>query len=891
MGQLSLSINGKIVNCPAGSSILKAAVTHGIEIPRLCDHPDLKPFGACRLCLVEDEKSGRLMAACVTPATQDMVIQTATERVTKHRRNIIRLMMAEHPESCIVCSKGNRCQLRGVAAQLGVGEPNLYPMPNYKPFEEANPFIIRDLSKCILCGKCIRADHELVVVGAIDYNHRGFGSRPATVHESGLEHSSCTFCGTCVSICPTGALSARNTRYVGTPERESVSICGFCSVGCSLAMGAAGDRIVDVNPANQPESVNGATLCVRGHFAHDFLNSARRLIGPRGRKTDEQGNDEQVPVAWDDALDLIARRMLEIKNESGPQSIGFLGSSKCSNEENYLFQKIARVLIGTNNVDNGGCLFGQPLMKVFDETTEGGYRKNRLADLEKAEVIMILGADPGHSVPVAGYYLKRAARQGIPLVVVDPRRTELASFAAIRLSIRPNTDLELVNGLAALLYENRAYDSAFVDRYTEGFSLFQESLSLLDIDRISRLTNLKSAAIKKTAELLRGKKIAIVIGHGIIQQKYGLQTLGAILNLSLLSGSLGSAGAGIYVLAKENNQQGAMDMGATPDLLPGRQPLDNDAARKKWEKNWKTSLSPDPGMNMISMFEAAEKGRLKALYIMGENPLRALPQPDRVKKALEKIEFVVVQDILDSETVKFADIVLPGASLSEKKGSVTNLEGRIQVSRPVVSPPGKAKPDWEILDLLAARIGHSKPYGSLEKISAEIRQLVPMYGALGSHDQVWLETTSSKALFQAGDAGGLISFCPVVSTGDDPEDREYPFTAIIGSRRYHLGSGTRTQASERIQSFESAGNSVGNLEIAPSVAARLGLKDDDTVVVSSKFGTVKREIRIETGLQSGHIFIPAGFNNNDAMNLFGLSDMAKPEAPGLKTCGVRIDKG
>ncbi len=632
METIALTIDGKKITCPAETSILEAAEQNGIKIPTLCHHPELKPYGACRMCLVEDEKTGRLMASCVTPAAPDMALQTASPRIIKHRRNIARLMIAEHPESCIVCSKGNRCRLRWVAAQLGVGETNLYPMPNYKPFEEANPFIIRDLSKCILCGKCIRADHELVAVGAIDYNLRGFRSRPATAHETGLEQSTCTFCGTCVSMCPTGALSAKNTRYVGSPEHESISICGFCSVGCNLAMGASDNRIIEVNPAQKPHSVNGATLCVRGHFAHDFLNSSGRLISPLERKNGNRENDELVPVSWDEALDLIARRLIEIKTEYGPQSIAFLGSSKCSNEENYLFQKIARVLIGTNNIDNGGYIYGQSLMKVFDEKTGGGYRKNRLADLEKAEVILVLGADPGHSVPVAGYYLKRAARQGIPLVVVDPRKTELTSLATVWLPIKPQTDLELINGLAALLHEKKAYDSSFIDQYTEGFSLFRYNLSALDMDRISRLTNLAKSTLNKTAELLKGKKIAIVIGHGVMQQKYGSHTLGAILNLSLLTGSLGCEGAGIYVLAKESNQHGAMDMGAGPGLLPGRQSIGNEAARKKWEKNWKINISPDPGLNLVQIIDAAEKGKLKALYVMGENPLRALPEPDKGEK-------------------------------------------------------------------------------------------------------------------------------------------------------------------------------------------------------------------------------------------------------------------
>jgi len=883
---IALTINGKKIICPSGTSILEAAEQNGIEIPKLCHHPDLKPFGACRMCLVEDEKTGRLMASCVTPVAPEMAVQTATERIIKHRRNIARLMIAEHPESCIVCSKGNRCQLRWVAAQLGVGETDLYRMPNYKPFEEANPFIIRDLSKCILCGKCIRADHELVAVGAIDYNLRGFGSRPATAHELGLEQSRCTFCGTCVSMCPTGALAAKNSRFVGSPEKESLSICGFCSVGCRLAVGATDEHIIEVNPAELPDSVNKATLCVRGHFAHDFLNSAQRLVSPLGRKKGEPATGELVPLAWDEALGTITKRLLEIKSENGPQSIAFLGSSKCSNEENYLFGKIARAIIGTNNIDNGGYISGQSLLKVLDEKTAGGYRLNRLADLEKAEVILVLGADPNHSVPVVSYYLKKAANKGTPLILVDPRKTELAAFASIWLAVKPQSDLELINALAALLHEQKAYDSAFVDQYTEGFSLFRYGLSSLDMDRISSVTNLDTAAIHKTANLLKHKKIAIVIGHGIFQQKNALHTVGAILNLALMTGSLGSPGAGLFVLARENNQPGAMDMGSAPDLLPGRQSLGDDTARKKWEKNWKTSISPDPGLNLVRVIEAAEKGSLKALYIMGENPLRALPESGRVKKALGKLEFLVVQDILNTETAKIADIVLPGAAISEKQGSITNLEGRIQTFQAVVSPPGKARPDWKILDLLAAKIGGGEPYGSLEKIRGEIRKLVPMYASLNGQDPGWIETTSTKALFNANGRDELISFYPVVFTEDDPDDKNYPFTAIIGSLRYQLGSGTRTRASGRIRGFDLA----GQLEISIQDSANLNAKNDDTVTVTSRSGSVTRKIRIEKSLSAGQIFVPTGFNGNDAMNLLALSDTTRPDSSGWKTARVKIEK-
>lgn len=884
--QISLSIDGKIIDCVIGTSLLKAAETNGIKIPRLCDHSELKPVGACRLCLVEDQKTGRIMASCVTPAAQDMVVLTESDRVKNHRRNIVRLMMAEHPESCLVCNKGNRCRLRQVAAELGIGETHLYAMPNVSPFEQANPFIVRDLSKCILCGKCIRADHELVVVGAIDYNHRGFKCRPATVHELPLENSSCTFCGTCVSICPTGALSPNapggDRPFVGTPEREIHSICGFCGVGCSLEMGTAGDRIVEVNPSHLPGTINKSTLCVRGHFAHDFLNAAERLTHPAIVK-----NGQPASAQWEEALELIASRILEIKKAEGPQSVAFWGSSKCTNEENYLFQKIARVFIGTNNVDNIGNFFGQSLVRRMDEQTGGKCRINRLEDLDKAEVILVLGADPTQSTPVVGYYLKRAARQGVPLVVVDPRETELVHYAALWLRIKPQTDLELINGLAGLLYASKGYDPAFIDRHTSGFNTLGASLGLLDLETICRITQLDIRALEKTVELLRGKKPAIIVGNGILQQKYGIHSSAAIMNLLLMSGGLGVAGAGIYILARENNQTGAMDMGSAPDLLPGRQPLADERVRRAWEQRWNTILPSNPGRTIASMIEAAEKGILKALYIMGENPLRSLPQPHRVKTALQQLDFLVVQDILNTETTHIADVILPGAAFSEKRGSFTNLEGRIQSFLEVVSPQGGGRADWEILDQLAVKLGKQEGYGSLEKIRTEIREFVPMYKDLQDCGQGWITETHPKAVAaDTAAVGSLISFSALKSTDEQPPDRDYPFNAILGALRFHLGSGTRSIHSQRLIRF----GLKGGIEISPEDGGVLGLQNGDTVAVVSKYGGIEREIRIEDGVGRGQIYIPLAVNGNDAMNLIGLSDLTEPESSGLKMCRVKLTK-
>ena len=896
MKDITLSINETNISCPAGTSILNAAEKEGIKIPTLCSHPDLEPFGACRLCLVEDQKSGRIMASCVTPVAADMAILTETPRIKTHRRNILRLMIAEHPESCVVCSKGNRCQLRQFAAQLGIAETNLYPMPNYKTLEEANPFIIRDLSKCILCGKCIRADHELVVVGAIDYNLRGFKSRPTVVHDLGLEQSSCTFCGTCVSMCPTGALSQKNKGYVGTPERELLSVCGFCGVGCSLAMGVADEKIMEVNPAHLQDTVNGATLCVRGHFAHDFLNTSQRLSQPMVRKNGMRGDDPMVPVAWEELLDGVATKLLEISGKYGPQSIAFLGSTKCTNEENYLFQKIARALLKTNNVDNGGYICGRSALHHLDSRTGGQWRIRPLAALEKAEAIFVLGADPGHSAPVVSYYLKRAAKKGVPMLVANSCPTELDNFSTFGFNLALNGSsgksyIELLNGLAALLVKKKGHNTSFIKQYSKGFGPYRKGLSAVDLEGIRQVTGIDISVLDAAVELMKGKQIAFVIGSGILVGRHGMQAIDALVNLALMTGSLSSSGAGIHVIAAENNLLGAWDMGTVPDALPGRRFLDEESARKHFEKAWQAEISADAGYNVVGMIEAAEKGTLKALYVLGENLLRSLPQPDRVRQALDNLEFIVVQDIIISETAKMADVLLPGAAFSEKGGSFTNLEGRIQSFDPVVPPPGDARPDWEILGRLASNLGDNKPYNSLGDIVDEIRRQVPMYKGLnhGRHS-AWVKATERQAGKNTVGNKYRMSFSPLGSPANqedaEPPDQTYPLTAVLGFRRYHLGSGTRTGCSDRISEF----GLKGEIEISVDDAAKLDLTAGDTVRVVSLHGGLKREIKLNSRLQAGQIFIPVAFDNNAAMNLIEMTRLDIPNSPGWKTCRVKLEK-
>jgi formate dehydrogenase alpha subunit len=646
-------------------------------------------------------------------------------------------------------------------------------------------------------------------------------------------------------------------------------------------MGSVDGQVVETNPSHEDETVNRSTLCVRGHFAHDFLNAKERLTRPLVRK-----DGELIPSTWEETFDIINERLLTIKKTHGPQSLGFYGSSKCTNEENYLFQRIARSILETNNVDNGGNVTGISTMKVLAQRMGGLISPAPLSDLEHAEVIFVIGADPTQSLPVVGYYLKRASRyNGVPMIVVDPRKTGLVSFSSIWLSINPQSDSDLVHALAAILCRREAYDTQYIERFTQGFDLYREGLMDFDLERASQSTGLGSELMEKAADQLAGKRIAFVVGQGVLLQRNGVHTMHALLNLALMTGSQGDQGTGFHILAAENNGIGALDMGVVPDSLPGRGYVTDETSREYWERIWGVRLSPDPGLSIVRMVEEAEKGNLKALYIMGENPLRGLPETERVRKSFQNLEFLVVQDILSTETSALADVVLPGAAFSEKAGSFTNLEGRIQSFEPVVSPPGGARTDLEILIQLAKKMGQTEQDFSLLKVRREIRRVIPAYSELRDDSgQSWV--TERSDLGHADGEDHPVEFTPVSYANDRVRDEMYPMEAILTSERLHLGSGTRTGLSERITGFLKD----GDVEISFKDAARMDLVNGDQVRVSSEYGAITRRVKVQKDLPFGLVYIPVAFHGNEARQLIGLTQLGKEDSPGWMQASVKVEK-
>lgn len=782
METITFTINGIRLTVPAGTTILNAADNYGIYIPRLCHHPSLEPSGACRLCIVEDKKTSRVIASCTTPAAPEMDISTDSDRILSHRRNIIRLLMSEHPESCLVCGKGNRCELRTIAAELNVGEITLHPLLKFRQTEIVNPFISRDLSKCILCGRCIRACRELVGAGVLDYSGRGFNARPATLSDTSYLDSTCIFCGTCEGLCPTGALLPTPNTAVSTPEKETGSVCGFCSAGCRLNVGSASSIVTSIDPAHEPNSINGSTLCVRGHYAHDFLNSENRLTSPMIRK-----KGDLTRVSWDEAIGYTRSRLLEIHAAHGPESMGFYGSSKCSCEENYLFRKLSASVFRTNNIDNGSSLRGNGFLTGILQPHAHHFPAGNALDIEKAETVLVFGSDLETTVPMLDFSIRRALASGSRVLHFSVNAHYYPSRNAVCHLIASGGEVHLLNGIIKALYELPE-----IQKITSGIwnvKAFDNWINTLDTRRICRRTGLEPEVFSSVAHALAGRRLVCVVGSEFISHPDGPEIAAGIMNLSLLTGREQGIYANCCFGLSENNAVGSRLMGTLPSTLPGGMPM-TPSSMSTWEARWKTKLPPIEGLTIFGMIEKAGQEKLKSLYIMGENPVRSLGKDHDLVKSLSNIDFIVVQDILDNETIAIADVVLPGAAVFEKSGSSINLEGRLQFSEAIVPPPGDARSDLEILRLIeTGKEPQKTPQEIYDDIRTEMEVFIPFYGQGIS---MITETINGQ------EAPGFSVPGHSTAAGPGPQNLQ----AVTLPSRYHLGCGTRTCNSKRITAIQ-----------------------------------------------------------------------------------------
>lgn len=888
MSEVRLRIDEREVTVPKGTTILAAAQKAGLEIPHLCYHPALPPAGICRLCVVE--VNGQLLTSCHHEAQDGMEVRTNTERVRHLRRLTLELILSDHPQDCLICERNGSCELQRYAYEYELDKNRFVGADHARrsfPVREDNPFIRYEPEKCILCGRCVRVCEEVQGRSVLSFVSRGFSTRISTGLEKPLVEANCELCGQCVAVCPTGALTEKARRFQGREwELKKVdTICPFCGCGCPITIHVRNNRIVRVSGGYQ-----GFRLCVKGRFGLGFVHHPDRLKTPLIRE-----GQRFREASWDEALDLIATRLTAIKEKYGPDAIAGLASAKCTNEENYLFQKFMRVVIGTNNVDHCARLCHAPSVVGLGRAFGSGAMTNTIEEIRDADCILVTGSNTTEAHPVVAQEIKRAVRRGAVLIVVDPRRIELAEWAHFFLQPRPGTDVAWLNGFCHVLLKEGLWDEKFVKTRCEGFAEFAKVVERYTPERVEEITGIPRGLLVEAARAYgRAKNAMIFYAMGLTQHVQGTANVLAVANLALLAGQVGRPSTGVNPLRGQNNVQGACDMGAIPDCLPGYQSFSDPKVRAKFQAAWGQPPPTTPGLTVVEMFEAARAGQIKAMVIMGENPMVSDPQIAHVAEALAALEFLVVLDIFLNETTSYAHVILPAASFAEKDGTFTNTERKVQLLHRAFPPPGQAKPDWQIMEALARRLGHPWSYQHPAHIMEEIASLVPIYGGIsyarlekgGIH---WPcpspEHPGTPYLHKDRFARGLGKFHPVEwEPPKETPDREYPFILTTGRNLWHYHSRTMTgRVKGLVELCPEA-----YVEINPVDALNLGIIEGQRVRVSSRRGTLILRAKLTERVPKGTVFVPFHFGEAPANLLTPAFLDPEAKIPEYKVCAVRL---
>ena len=893
--EITLTIDGRDVTVPAGTTIFQAARKLGIEIPHLCHDPSLNlpPSSSCRLCVVEIENARSLAASCSHPAADGMVVHTDTDALRRTRRMIIELLLSDHPNDCMTCELCGRCALQKQAYRFGVKTPGFGGEPVAPRPEQDGPAIVYDRSKCILCGRCVEICQNVEVTGAIDYYGRGFDTRIALPPDRSRKESVCTECGNCIGVCPTGALYAAATEGAGREwDKERIAtICPYCGCGCTLMLSTVGNRIVDVT-SDPDVGINRGLLCVKGRFGFDFISHPERLTTPLIRR------DGRLEAAsWDEALDLVARRLGEIKGRHGPEAIAGLASAKCTNEENYVMQKFVRAAIGTNNIDHCARLCHASTVAGLARCFGSGAMTNSMEDFDLADCIFVIGSNTTECHPIIGSAIKRAAAQrGAALIVADPRSIELTEFAQIHMQQRGGTDVALINAMMHVILAEGLEDREFIAERTEDFELVRKAVEAYTPQLGEKITGVPAADIIASARAYaREPAGSIVYSMGITQHTTGTDNVLSLGNLAMLTGNVGKPGAGVNPLRGQNNVQGACDLGSLPNVYPGYQKVDDPEIHDKFQAAWGAELSDRPGLTVVEIINAAYDGDVKAVYLMGENPMLSDPDVNHAEQALKKLDFLVVQDIFLTETAELADVVLPAAAFAEKDGTFTNTERRVQRVRKAVDAPGESRVDWDILCDVSRRMGYEMSYDSAAEIQDEIASVTPIYGGI-TYDRLdrgslqWpcrdRDDPGTPYLHKGRFSRGLGKFHPVeFLPAKELPDEEFPFVLATGRILQHFHTGTMTRRSEVLDDLVP----VGVVEVHPDDALRLGVAEGQPLHVSSRRGEIEIAAHLTPRVAPGSVFLAFHYREAPAnrLTIAALDPIAK--IPEFKVCAVRLE--
>ena len=908
MRKLHLTIDGQEIRAARGTTVLEAASKAGIYIPTLCHDPHLEPYGACRLCIVKIDGLRGLPTSCTTPVEEGMVVTTEDEEITRIRRGIVELAIADHPAECLTCLKSDECELLHAASYLGVEKSSLerlHRRTTLLPVDTSNPAFDFDPNKCILCGKCVRVCKEIVGLGAIDFAERGYQSRVSTFAGQAWADTICQSCGECVERCPTGALMPKQ---VIIPQRQVKTLCPFCGVGCPIVVGVRGNEIVRVK-GDRDSPVSQGGLCVKGRFGYDFVNHPDRLTRPlirregvpRSAGLSENGAVSDIfrPADWDEALEMSAAGFEEIIKTHGSDALGVLSSAKCTNEENYLIQKFARAVLGTNNIDHCARLCHASTVAAALESFGDGAMSNSISDIAAAEVIFLIGSNTTECHPIIARRIKQNIRKnGAHLIVADPRRIELARLADIHMGHHSGSDVALLNGMMNWILEAGLQDGDFIEQRCENFDLFRKNVAYYALDQAALITGVPADDIRQAAELFATAKSGVIVyGMGITQHTTGVDNVKSIANLLMLTGNMGRRGTGFSPLRGQNNVQGACDMGALPNVYPGYQKIDEPTVQNKFAEAWKVDLSNRTGLPLTDMIIAVDQQQLQGMYVVGENPLMSEPNLKHTRRAMAKLRFLAVQDIFLTETAMLADVVLPAACFAEKSGTFTNTERRVQLVRQALDPVGTARADWQIIAELSSCMGYQMSYADSSAIMKEIADLTPIYGGI-SHRRLervdglqWPcwdnrhggtsrlhenKFTRGKGKFHA------VAYKPPA----EATSLDFPMVLTTGRVLEHFHTGTMSRRSRVLETLEPR----GHIDMSQEDADTISVRADDFLQVTSPRGEITVQVRIDNKVPRGTVFM--AFHWREAPANILTNEAVDPTAriPEYKVSSIRIKK-
>ena len=906
---IHFTFDGRSVRAEVGQTLLQIAQREGLSIPHLCHQDGLTPAGNCRACVVEVDGERTLAASCCRLPSEGMVVHSASARARQAQAMVLKLLQADQPATAY--TRDN--ELGHWARALGVGRPR-FAAREQPPPDLSHPAIAVRLDACIQCTRCLRACRDVQVNEVIGLAWRGEHTKIVFDQDDALGASTCVGCGECVQACPTGALAPAGDVALAPPERSVDSLCPYCGVGCALTYHVRGERITHVEGRAGP--ANAGRLCVKGRYGFDYAQHPQRLTVPLVRRADAPPKHAEQPLdpatvrgwfreaTWDEALDLAAGGLRAIRDAQGPRALAGFGSAKGSNEEAYLFQKLVRLGFGSNNVDHCTRLCHASSVAALLEGIGSGAVSNPVRDVMHAEVVIVIGANPSVNHPVAATWIKNAVRQGTKLVLIDPRRGELARLATQVLQFRPGSDVALLNAMLHVIVHEGLVDAGFIARRTEGYEALARNVEGYSPEAMAPLTGVDAQSIRQVARLYATARTAMILwGMGVSQHVHGTDNARCLIALALATGQIGRPGTGLHPLRGQNNVQGASDAGLIPMMYPDYRRVDDPAARAAFAQAWGVPaerLDAQPGLTVVEIMDAALAGRVRGMLVMGENPAMSDPDVQHARAALARLDHLVVQDLFLTETAAFADVVLPASAFVEKTGSFTNTDRLVQLGRAALAPPGDARQDLWILTQLARRLGLDWAEPDVGQVYEELRATMPSLAGIS-----WqrLQRDGAAVYPCAADdapgepvvftehfprAGGKARFVPAdIVPPDERPDADYPLVLITGRQLEHWHTGSMTRRSAVLDAIEPEPTAL----VHPLDLAAAGALPGDVVTLQTRRGRISLYARADEGMARGAVFVPFAYVEAAINRLTNAALDPYGKIPELKYCAMRLQAG